>query len=45
MFEEFLQEIGLSEKEARVYVALLQVDSANIHDLAIKTGISRKKGL
>ena len=41
MFEEFLQEIGLSEKEARVYVALLQVDSANIHDLAIKTGINR----
>ncbi len=41
MFEQFLEEIGLSEKEASVYIALLQVDAAPIHDIATKTGIKR----
>ncbi len=41
MFEKFLVEIGLSEKEASVYLALLQVDFASIHDIASKTNIKR----
>ena len=41
MFEQFLEEIGLSEKEAKIYLALLQVDSALISDLAEKTKINR----
>lgn len=41
MFERFLEEIGLSEKEAKVYLALLEVDSDTINDLAKKTGINR----
>jgi|CXWL01.1.fsa_nt_gi sugar-specific transcriptional regulator TrmB len=41
MFKKFLQEIGLSEKEALVYLALLQVDFGSIHDIAAKTKINR----
>ena len=41
MFEKYLQEIGLSEKEAQVYLALLQVDNESIQDIAKKTGINR----
>jgi HTH-type transcriptional regulator, sugar sensing transcriptional regulator len=41
MFEQFLEEIGLSEKEAKIYLALLQVDSDAIPDIAKKTGINR----
>ena len=41
MFEQYLEEIGLSEKEAKIYLALLQVDSSSIQDLAEKTGINR----
>lgn len=41
MFEKYLEEIGLSEKEAQVYLALLQVDSDSIQDIAKKTGINR----
>lgn len=41
MFEKFLEEIGLSEKESAVYLALLQVDSGSIHDIATKTKINR----
>ena len=41
MFEQYLMEIGLSEKEARVYLALLQVDSSPIQDIAERTGINR----
>jgi len=41
MFEKFLEEIGLSEKEAKIYLALLQVDSDSIHDIATKTKINR----
>jgi sugar-specific transcriptional regulator TrmB len=41
MFEQFLQEIGLSEKEAKVYLALLQVDSDSIPNIAKKTDINR----
>jgi len=41
MFEKFLEELGLSEKEAKVYLALLQVDSAHVNDIAKKTGVNR----
>ncbi|HEX8947066.1 MAG TPA: helix-turn-helix domain-containing protein [Candidatus Paceibacterota bacterium] len=41
MFEKYLQGIGLSEKEASVYVALLQVDAASVIDLSKKTDVNR----
>lgn len=41
MFEKYLQEIGLSEKEAQIYLALLQVDKDSIQDIAKKTDINR----
>lgn len=41
MLEKYLQEIGLNEKEAAVYLALLQVDSASVVSLAEKTNIKR----
>jgi sugar-specific transcriptional regulator TrmB len=41
MLEKYLEEIGLSEKEAQVYLALLQVDNDSIHDIAEKTKINR----
>ena len=41
MFEKYLKEIGLSEKEAEVYLALLQGDNFSILDLAKKTKINR----
>ncbi len=41
MFEKFLQDLGLSEKEAKVYVSLLQVERGSINELAEKTGINR----
>jgi HTH-type transcriptional regulator, sugar sensing transcriptional regulator len=41
MFEQYLQEIGLSEKEARIYLALLQVDRNTVQELATRTNINR----
>lgn len=41
MFEKFLQEIGLNEKEAALYLALLQVDNASVIDVSKKTKINR----
>jgi sugar-specific transcriptional regulator TrmB len=41
MFEKYLQDMGLSDKEAAIYVALLQVDSATASDIAAKTKIKR----
>lgn len=41
MLEKYLIEIGLSEKESQLYLALLQVDSESIQDLAKRTGINR----
>ena len=41
MFEKFLQKIGLSEKEAEIYVALLQYESTSISELAKKTKVNR----
>lgn len=41
MLEKYLEEIGLSDKEATVYLALLQVENSAITNLAKKTGINR----
>lgn len=41
MLEKYLEEIGLSEKESQVYLALLAVESESIQDLAKRTGINR----
>lgn len=41
MFEKFLEELGLSDKEAKVYLALLEVENDSVIDLSNKTGINR----
>lgn len=41
MFEKYLQEIGLSDKEASVYLALLSVENDSVVDLSKKTNINR----
>lgn len=41
MLEKYLQEIGLNEKEAAIYLALLQVDAASVIDIAKKTDVNR----
>lgn len=39
--KKFLMDIGLSEKEALVYLALLPVDAASVIELSESTGINR----
>ena len=41
LIEKYLEEIGLSDKEATVYLSLLSVDTASVLDLAKKTKINR----
>jgi len=41
MFEKYLQDIGLSGKEATIYLSLLQVDNASVLELSKKTTIKR----
>lgn len=41
MLEKYLQEIGLSEKESQIYLALLQVDGESIQNIAKNTGVNR----
>ena len=41
MLEKYLQDIGLNDKEATVYLALLSVEHASVLDLAKKTKIKR----
>jgi len=41
MFEHFLEEVGLNEKEAKVYLELLGVDYSSPLELAKKTKIKR----
>ncbi|KKQ34130.1 MAG: Transcriptional regulator, TrmB [Candidatus Nomurabacteria bacterium GW2011_GWB1_37_5] len=41
MLEKFLEDIGLSDKEAKVYLALLSVDNYSVLELAKKTNINR----
>ncbi|MSU55498.1 MAG: hypothetical protein EXS46_03100 [Candidatus Taylorbacteria bacterium] len=39
--EKYLQDIGLNEKEATVYLALLQYDNASVIEISTKTKINR----
>src|SRR3989344_2832391 len=41
MLEKYLQDLGLSDKEALIYLALLHVDSTTALDLSKKTKINR----
>lgn len=41
MFEKYLEDIGLSEKEASVYLALLSFEKALVSDIAEKAKIKR----
>lgn len=41
MLEKFLEEIGLSDKEAKVYLALLEVDDDSVLGLAERTQVNR----
>lgn len=41
MFEQFLQDIGLSEKEAKVYISLLQNEDGLVGNIAKETKINR----
>lgn len=41
MLEKYLEDLGLSDKEAKVYLALLQVDNSSVLDIAKKTSIKR----
>ncbi|MDB5194800.1 MAG: transcriptional regulator TrmB [Parcubacteria group bacterium] len=41
MFEKYLEDSGLSDKEASIYLALLTFENASALDLAKKTGIKR----
>jgi predicted transcriptional regulator len=41
MLEKYLQDLGLNEKEAVVYLALLSVDNSSVLSLATKTAIKR----
>jgi sugar-specific transcriptional regulator TrmB len=41
MIQDFLKEIGFSDKEAEIYLALIKVDSDTILDLSRKTKIGR----
>src|SRR3989344_6456404 len=41
MLEKYLQDLGLTDKEATIYLALLQVDSTTALDLSKKTKINR----
>lgn len=41
MLEKFLQEIGLSEKEATIYLHLLKMDSDSIANISKATGVNR----
>ncbi len=41
MLEKFLEEIGLTDKEAKVYLALIEVDDDSVLSLARRTSINR----
>ena len=41
MLQEYLQDIGLSDKESAVYIALLQFDYASPLELSRKINIKR----
>jgi len=39
--EEILTKVGLDEKEAKIYVALLDLGSEKVHEIAKKAGVKR----
>ena len=41
MLEKYLQDIGLTEKEATVYISLLAVDNSSVLDISKKTKLNR----
>ncbi len=41
MLEKYLQDIGLSDKEATTYLTLLQVENASVLDISKKTKLNR----
>lgn len=41
MFDKYLQDIGLSEKEATIYIALLSFDKVSIAELSKKAEVKR----
>ncbi len=41
MFEKYLEEAGLSDKEAKIYLQLIQLEEASVAELAQKTKIKR----
>lgn len=41
MLKQFLEEIGLNDKESAVYLALLEYDSASVKEISDKTAIKR----
>jgi len=41
MINELLEQLNFSEKEAKVYLALLELGSAKAHDIAKKTSLNR----
>ena len=41
MLEKYLQEIGLNEKESKVYLSLLAVDNSSVLDLSKKADLNR----
>jgi sugar-specific transcriptional regulator TrmB len=41
MLEKYLQDLGLSDKEATLYVTMLGMDNASVLDLSKKTKINR----
>jgi len=42
MFQEILQQVGLSLNESRIYEALLQLGEANVNSLSIKSRVHRR---
>ena len=41
MFEHNLQNLGLTEKEARIYLAALELGPSTVQEIAKKTGLIR----
>lgn len=41
MLEKYLQQIGLSEKEASIYLTLLSFDKASVNDISVKAKVKR----
>ena len=42
MYRETLQEIGLSQNEARIYEGLLEIGASSVPDIALKIGVHKR---